>query len=161
MLVFRDLSQVRLFVGTPVRVQFAPPLSQGLDLMFPDEEKRDWSKKKRCRCGGKEERLLSVEEETMFRPVGEVGARVQDEEPDHQRKEGQGVKDQPGDCHCHHFGETFFPALVWALHQGKRNRPADENIVQSVSSVIVAEEEESNGGIVIQTRSMLMRKYVS
>ena len=38
LLVFGDLSQVRLFVGTPVRVQFAPPLSQGLnqglDLVF-------------------------------------------------------------------------------------------------------------------------------
>ena len=64
----------------------------------------------------KEDCLLSVEEETMFRPVGEVGGRVQDEEPDHQRKEEQGMKDQPGDGHSHHFGETFFPALVWALH---------------------------------------------
>ena len=52
----------------------------------------------------------------MVRPVGEVGARVQDEEPDHQRDKEQGVKDQPGDGHSHHFGETFFPALVWALH---------------------------------------------
>ena len=52
----------------------------------------------------------------MFRPVGEVGARVQDEEPDHQRKEGQGVKDQPGDALVIILGKTFFPALVWALH---------------------------------------------
>ena len=38
LLVFGDLSQVRLFVGTPVRVQFALSLSQGLnqglDLVF-------------------------------------------------------------------------------------------------------------------------------
>ena len=62
LLVFGDLSQVRLFVGTPVRVQFAPPLSQRLDLVFqsPDEEKRDWSKEKRSRCGGEEDCLLSV-----------------------------------------------------------------------------------------------------
>ena len=91
--------------------------------------------------------VVRVEEETMFRPVlGEVSARVQDEKPDHKGNEEQGVKEQPGDGQRHHFGETFFPALVWALHQGKRNRPADENIVQSVSSVIVGEEEESNGG---------------
>ena len=64
----------------------------------------------------KEDCLLSVEEETMFRPVGEVGGRVQDEEPDHQRKEEQGMKDQPADGQSHLFWETFFPALVWALH---------------------------------------------
>lgn len=61
--------------------------------------------------------VVRVEEETMFRPVlGEVSARVQDEKPDHKGNEEQGVKEQPGDGQRHHFGETFFPALVWALH---------------------------------------------
>ena len=59
------------------------------------------------------------------------------------------------------LGKHSFLLLYGLFIRGKRNRPADENIVQSVSSVIVTEEEESNGGIVIQTRSMLMRKYVS
>ena len=62
----------------------------------------------------KEDCLLSVEEETMFRPVGEVGGRVQDEEPDHKGNEELGMVN--GDGQRHHFGETFFPALVWALH---------------------------------------------
>ena len=82
----------------------------------PDEEKRDWAKEKCCRCGGEEECLSSTEEEAMFRPMGEVSSRIQDEEPDHQHNEEQGVKDQPGDGHSHHFGETFFPASVWTLH---------------------------------------------
>ena len=86
MLVSGDLSQVRLYVGTPVCVQFVLPLSQGFYLMLqsPGGQERDWSKEKHCRCGGEEDCLLSVEEETMFRPVGEVSRRVQDEEPDHQ-----------------------------------------------------------------------------
>ena len=79
LLVFGDLSQVRLLVGTPVRVQFVLPLSQGFYTMLqsPGEQERDWSKEKHCRCGGEEDCLLSVVEETMFRPVGEVSARVQ------------------------------------------------------------------------------------
>ena len=58
----RNVSQNRLLVGTPVCVQFALLLSQGLYLVFqsPGEEKRDWSKEQCCRCGGKEECLLSV-----------------------------------------------------------------------------------------------------
>ena len=81
--------------------------------MSPGEEKRDWSKEQHCRYGAKEECLLSVEEEMMFRPVGEVSARVQDEEPDHKGNEELGMVN--GDGQRHHFGETFFPALVWAL----------------------------------------------
>ena len=70
---------------------------------------------------------------------------VYGEEPDHQRDEDQGEKDQPGDGHSHHLGETFFPAVIYALDQGKRNNPIVENILHSVSSVVVREEEESNG----------------
>ena len=86
MLNSRNASQDGLFIGTPVCVQFTPPLSQGLDLVFRLQVNRREVGPRRsvADVAAKEECLLSVEEETMFRPVGEVSARVQDEEPDHQ-----------------------------------------------------------------------------
>ena len=49
-----------------------------------------------------------------------------------------------GDGQRHHFGETFFPALVWALDQDNMNKSVVENILISVLSVFVGEEEERN-----------------
>ena len=82
----------------------------------------------------------------MVRPVGEVSGRVQDEEPDHQRNEEQGVKDQPCDRHGHHFGETFFPALVWTLEKGYMDSPVLENVLISLhlAVAVVGEEEEGD-----------------
>ena len=42
------------------------------------------------------------------------------------------------------FGKHSFLLLYGLFIRGKRNRPADENIVQSVSTVIVGEDGRRN-----------------